>query len=99
MSKIKKVLALFVCIALVIGVLPGITVFAAIEEGTCGTNLKWTFNTVTGVLTISGTGKMSDFSYSAPWHSYRNNITSVIIENGVTSIGKYAFKSCGYTVE
>ena len=46
-----------------------------------------------GVLTISGNGAMGNYSSSstAPWG---NNIKSVIIENGVTSIGNYAFRNC-----
>ena len=48
-------------------------------------------------LVISGTGnmKMSWAGRSAPWYySYGANITSVIIENCVTNIGKYAFYGC-----
>ncbi len=49
-----------------------------------------------GVLTISGNGAMDNYSaYSssstAPWG---NTIKSVIIENGVTNIGNYAFRNC-----
>ena len=46
-----------------------------------------------GVLTISGNGAMANYSSgsSSPWG---RNITSVIIENGVTSIGDYAFYNC-----
>ena len=48
-------------------------------------------------LTISGTGNMKNWtSYpSAPWRSsYSSKITSVTIEEGVTSIGDYAFCWC-----
>ena len=48
-------------------------------------------------LKISGQGKMKDWTYSskAPWYSsYRNKIQSVTIENGVTTIGNYAFYHC-----
>ena len=48
-------------------------------------------------LTISGTGNMKkwDYYYSVPWYSsYSSKITSVTIENGVTSIGEYAFCHC-----
>ena len=48
----------------------------------------WTLNGTE--LMISGNGKMGDYNYSTetPWGS---GITSVIIEDGVTSIGNYAF--------
>ena len=45
-----------------------------------------------GTLTISGEGAMFDYDYgNFPWYEHRNDITSVIIENGVTSISKFAF--------
>ena len=49
-----------------------------------------------GTLTISGTGDMKDYTFSsgAPWYTIRNEIKSVKIENGVTSIGCYAFFNC-----
>lgn len=47
-----------------------------------------------GVMTISGTGAMADNDYETPWSAYAINITSVVIENGVTSVGARAFTSC-----
>jgi len=48
-----------------------------------------------GTLTISGTGNMQSFSFgTAPWHSSSNTITSLVIEDGVTSIGDCAFYYC-----
>ena len=63
--------------------------------GTCGDNLTWTLDSE-GTLTISGTGAMTDWeSYSlVPWGSNADMIKTVSIENGVTSIGKYAFDYC-----
>ncbi|MEE1253547.1 MAG: leucine-rich repeat domain-containing protein [Paludibacteraceae bacterium] len=61
--------------------------------GTCGGNLTWTL--VGSVLTISGTGAMADYySYDSPWYEYRSSIQSVIIGDGVTSIGDRAFWGC-----
>ncbi len=64
-------------------------------SGTCGTNLTWSLAD-DGVLTISGTGDMSNFtSYSnVPWYPNASAITKVVIENGVTSIGENAFYGC-----
>ena len=60
-------------------------------NGTCGDNLTW--NLYNGTLTISGTGEMYNYdsSSNAPWHEHRDNITTIFIEDGVTSIGDYAF--------
>jgi len=45
------------------------------------------------VLTISGSGKMPNYaSEKAPWFAYRSSVKAVIIKNGVTYIGNYAFK-------
>ena len=66
------------------------------ESGICGDNLTWTLTN--NVLTISGTGAMYDFDDSnsgkAPWYDARENIRSVVVNTGVTSIGNYAFSSC-----
>ena len=55
-------------------------------------NLTWELQNDT--LTIAGTGAMPDFAPStvAPWHGY--SFKTAIIENGVTSIGIYAFYDC-----
>lgn len=70
------------------------------QSGTCGENLTWTLSN--GTLTISGTGTMYDFlgfaePCTAPWHNNCNYITSIIIDDGVTSIGQCAFESCNLT--
>ena len=68
-----------------------------IASGFCGANGDNVTYTLTddGTLTISGTGDMSDYYYPlAPWFG-NSQIKSVIIEQGVTSIGGRAFHSCG----
>jgi hypothetical protein len=56
--------------------------------------LAWNLNN--GTLTISGNGAMPDYDFlnAAPWTPYYENITTAIIENGVTSIGSFAFFYC-----
>lgn len=68
---------------------------AVVQSGKCGDNLTWTLNS-DGTLSISGTGRMTewDSSYSVPWYKYRNQVISVLIHQGVTSIGTFAFKQC-----
>ena len=44
-------------------------------------------------LTISGTGNMRNFSSITPWDSQRANIRTITIEQGITSIGNWAFTS------
>ncbi len=65
------------------------------EIGTCGENLSW--NLTDSVLTINGTGTMDNYdSYSprAPWYQYRESISTVILSDGITKIGNYAFDHC-----
>ena len=47
-----------------------------------------------GTLTISGTD-MPDYRWGTyPWYSQRGKIKEIVIEDGVTSIGAYAFYNC-----
>ena len=65
------------------------------DYGTCGTNVYWSYNSDSKTLTIFGTGAMADYSYSyRPWYNYLNDITTVDIRDGVTTIGDYAFEDC-----
>ena len=53
----------------------------------------WRFDKSTGTLTISGNGAMANYSSadSSPWYSKHNDIKNLVIEDGVTTIGNYAF--------
>lgn len=84
----KKLFTLFVVLVASVGMM-----FA--ESGTCGENLTW--DLTNGVLTISGTGDMTNFNdeIPAPWHEHMESISSVVIGNNVTSIGNRAFYVCG----
>lgn len=63
--------------------------------GSCGTSVNWAYDAETTTLTISGTGKMSDYAYNTfPWYEYRSQITNVIINEGITHIAKCAFYMC-----
>lgn len=79
-----------------------------IENGNkCGDNATWSFDEATGTLTISGTGAMYDFDNihfstderSSPWLRTAKNISdikSIVIEEGITSIGAKAFYDLEY---
>ena len=55
----------------------------------CG-NAIYLFDTTTSTLTISGTGSI-DYS---PWDNYYETIKTVIIQDGITSIGEWIFCGC-----
>ena len=67
-----------------------------IVSGQCGDNLTWTLNITKGILDITGTGAMTDYTSSSdvPWYSYRRSIKTVNIASGVTTIGDDAFYFC-----
>ena len=71
-----------------------------LPSGTCGDNLTWTYDVTTNTLTISGTGAMYDYETDpfdmndGPWGTYASKIKNIVIEDGVTSIGDYAFYRC-----
>ena len=72
--------------------------FCGDESVNSGKDVQWTLTTNSKdstkyTLTISGSGAMADYisPQGVPWYNYRPQITSVVIENGVTSIGNIAF--------
>ena len=65
-------------------------------SGTCGDGVTWRL-TDDGVLIISGTGEMEDYTYPsslAPWYPLKEKIKSAVIEYGVANISSYAFFEC-----
>ena len=57
-------------------------------------DLSW--SVVDGILTISGNGGMGDYTQTTmPWYDYRDQVTAIVIEEGITSIGDWAF--CGFS--
>jgi len=72
-----------------------------IVTDSCGENVNYTFDTGTGILTISGTGAMTAYSSATtiPWYSDRKLVKKVVIEEGVTSICSNSFKDCSNLTE
>ena len=66
---------------------------ASETSGSCGADLAWSYDSSTGALTVTGSGSMTDFSYSdTRWGG--NDIKSVSLPDGLTSIGEVAFYGC-----
>lgn len=98
MSIMRKTLFVLLALALCLALL-SVGALAEGEEiasGVCGEDLVWTLDDA-GVLTISGTGAMTDYGYmGSPWIDHVwEEILSVVIEPGVTHIGTHAFGYCG----
>ena len=70
------------------------------KKGKCGVGVTYTLD-VNGVLTIAGTGPMQNFVwdpneevFNTPWWDERLEILLVRIQNGVTTVGDFAFYTC-----
>ena len=74
----------------------GAALSAALDSGSIDGGLSWSLSR-SGALTISGSGKMPDFSSvakAAPWDEQKDKIQSAVIESGVQSISGGAFSGC-----
>ena len=105
----KRLLSMILAISMMLTILPvnAITAWAADDKsGVCGDGLTYTMiqnggtDTYTLAITKSGTGTgaMTDYSYSSgykpvPWYAECDKITKLTIA-GATSIGKSAFEDC-----
>ena len=86
---------------------PFVSLGTAEMGGPCGDNLTWIYEPETRTLIIRGSGAMWDFGYSdeyyfevenpiyVPWEPFCDVLTGVVIEEGVTTIGRSAFSECG----
>ncbi len=102
----KRIVSIILCFTLFAAAIP-LSAFAMddgiVDSGNCGKNgdnLKWTLYD-SGELVISGEGEM-DWWYvekesspmkKQPWYDYFDEIQFVTVEEGVTSIGAYAFRA------
>ncbi len=97
----KKILCLLLALLVINLSIPHVTLATELPtSGPCGaegdgSNVTWNLDS-DGTLTVSGSGKMKDYSSTnrAPWYEHINKIKSVTITSGVTFIGSYAFEGC-----
>ena len=89
----KKLGLLFTIV--IMAVLFAVSASALEPTGQCGDNVYWSFDETTGELVISGEGDMWDYTLGRSPFSKNIDIVSVTIEEGITSIGKGSFASCG----
>ena len=91
----KRILSLILAAVMALCLLPATAYAATTASGACGKNLNWSLSS-TGTLTISGKGAMAKYDNgNMPWAAYKNQIKSVVLTKGITSIAYLSFS--GYT--
>jgi len=96
-TKYSVAFACLLMVFLLIAVIPTNAYAAEVASGNCGDTVTWSLDDA-GVLTVSGTGAMTDYAFdssiqgtNAPWYSHKEAITTVVIGEGITYVGSYAF--------
>ena len=94
----KRLLSLLLALALLLTLLPNTALPASAGDGygdysgDCGDFLTWRFDPDTGVLTIEGEGDMERYAWvAAPWYLYNDQVTTLLLPEGLLSIGNDAF--------
>ena len=93
----KKVISLLLSLTMLFSIVSVVDFSAyadTLTTGKCGKNVTYSFDAETGVLTISGEGDMENYNYENNPFYKKSNIKTVIIKNGVTSIGDWVFYNC-----
>lgn len=86
----KKTVLLLLCLLLFVSSASAQDILSEGMGMTCGSQLSWTLDGST--LYISGTGEMYDFPGGAPWIGSKYSITRVVLSDGITYVGAYAFQ-------
>ena len=99
----KRLISVLLIFSLMVSVLPALSPSAFAADGvsgTCGDGLKWSYESDTGKLTITGSGAMDDYAYDpsadpegrmVPWYDYLGSIKIVVLPEGLTHIGDCSF--------
>lgn len=96
----KKIISLVLSLVLVLTTIfaLGVNSASAATSGQAGDNVNWSYNTTTNTLTLSGTGATYNFratnigsNKKVPWSDYTKTMTKVVVDEGITDLGQYAF--------
>lgn len=98
----SKLLSVTIAVLMLISAVPFSVNAAVMASGKCGENITWTLDS-DGTLIFSGTGYLGRSSKSeieegtaseASYLNYKNNIKKIIVNEGITKIGPFAFEDC-----
>ena len=98
-NKAHRLLALLLAFVMTFSLLPTVTWAANETNGDCSAagdgSVTWSYDAATTTLTISGSGAMAGYTKKTipTWRSetYCNDVTKVVFEEGITTVGKYSF--------
>lgn len=88
----KRITSVILALCLSLFLLPVTAQAAGAASGSCGPTANWSYDAATKTLTISGSGAMDDFpTNNREYNHYDKDTEKLIVENGITAIGDYAF--------
>lgn len=91
----KRFISLILSFVMLSSITTGLdfSAYALTTSGSCGASANYSIDGT--VLTVSGTGEMADYNRASdrPWVDFTDTITSVVVEEGIVSIGYNAFLS------
>ena len=77
--------------------LPAAAVGEAVPlSGSCGGQVRWVFDSLTGTLTVSGTGAPDIYPPEEWDDAFRDKVVHVVVEDGVTEIASHMFSYCAH---
>lgn len=96
----KRFTALIATAALIIALFPLYATAAGITKYYITDDIVVTIDTAGGVLTVSGTGAMPDYSKASgtPWYA-NGSVKRVVVKDGITSVGNRAFSGNSATID
>ena len=89
----KKLLSILLVLSLMLALVPAAFAADIAASGTCGSGVAWALDN-DGTLTITGSGQIRDYSKTAPAPWKGTAVKKLVIGEGVTAVGAYAFTDC-----
>ena len=86
----KKILSLILSLSVLLTAIGGLNFNAFAAGGGCGPNAYYLLDETTGVLTVTGSGDISDDAFN----KVKTKVITAVIEDGITTIGSKAFSGC-----
>ncbi|MDO4364228.1 MAG: leucine-rich repeat domain-containing protein [Clostridia bacterium] len=93
----KKIISLLMSIVMLVGVMSGLNLTAyasTVTSGKCGSNITWNYDKSSKILSLSGSGTMEETNenaFSMLWESFKQDVKTLNIGYGITSLSNYAF--------